>query len=328
MQFSIIIPVYNVERYLVECLDSIKNQTHTEFECILVDDGATDESGKICDDYANADKRFRVIHQGNGGAASARKKGLSAAVGDFIYCVDSDDFLELDALEEAHKIIEEYPGLDIVCFGMNDFHEGKKTLFAKCDDVGYLHGDSLKAVFEKLLRDENGEYFSWSLANKIIRKELFLQHQNSIDDRIRIGEDMCVSVSCVFYANAVYVIDKPLYNYRRNSSSVSKKRTEGFPWEDVELRAEYFKKVLPLEKHHFYEQLCRSTVHSLFSVAASHLQTKKPYKQVKKDILEHLSKPIYKEYIKNCKFKNFADKVALFSIKHKMVWLMKIYASM
>ena len=102
---SIIVPVYNVEEYLPECLDSIINQTYSNFEAILVDDGSTDASGAICDDYCLKDRRFRVIHQKNAGLGFARNTGLDNAAGMYVQFVDSDDTVLPDMLESALALI-------------------------------------------------------------------------------------------------------------------------------------------------------------------------------------------------------------------------------
>lgn len=101
---SFIVPVYGVEQYLSQCLDSIKQQTFTEWECILVDDGSPDNSGAICDEYAATDERFKVIHKQNAGVSAARNDGLNAARGEYAYFVDSDDWLELDACERLYNV--------------------------------------------------------------------------------------------------------------------------------------------------------------------------------------------------------------------------------
>ena len=93
-KFSIIVPVYNVEAYLIRCLDSLRTQTYGDYEALLVDDGSTDSSGRLCDEYAGRDGRFRVIHRINGGLAAARNTGLDAAGGKYIMFLDSDDYLE------------------------------------------------------------------------------------------------------------------------------------------------------------------------------------------------------------------------------------------
>lgn len=99
-KISIIVPVYNAEKFLFQCLESIINQTFTDFELILIDDGSTDNSGKICDEYAEKDSRIKVVHQQNQGQAAARNKGLDIACGEWIAMIDSDDFVELNMLEK------------------------------------------------------------------------------------------------------------------------------------------------------------------------------------------------------------------------------------
>ena len=98
MYFSIIVPVYNVEKYLRECIDSILCQTFTDFELILVDDGSKDESGKICDEYAEKDNRIKVIHKENGGQSTARNCGVKESSGKYIVFLDSDDFISEDTI--------------------------------------------------------------------------------------------------------------------------------------------------------------------------------------------------------------------------------------
>ena len=100
---SIVIPVYNVEKYLAECVDSVLAQTYTDWEAILVDDGATDSSGRMCDEYAKKDSRIRVIHRENGGLSVARNTGLNAAQGEYIYFLDSDDYILPRTLEELQR---------------------------------------------------------------------------------------------------------------------------------------------------------------------------------------------------------------------------------
>jgi glycosyltransferase involved in cell wall biosynthesis len=102
---SIIIPVFNAEQYLRRCLDSVKAQTYTVFEAILVDDGSTDSSGRICDEYARVDRRFRVVHQPNQGVSAARNRGLDLAIGDYIYFADADDELRPEALEHLYSSV-------------------------------------------------------------------------------------------------------------------------------------------------------------------------------------------------------------------------------
>ena len=103
---TLIIPIYNIEQYLSQCLDSIINQTYKNIQIILVDDGSTDSSGRICDEYADKDSRIIVIHKENGGLVSARKAGLREATGEYVVYVDGDDWIELNAIEHMVGTIE------------------------------------------------------------------------------------------------------------------------------------------------------------------------------------------------------------------------------
>ena len=114
-QISVIVPVYNVERYLCKCLDSILTQTITEWECILVDDGSTDKSGSICDEYAKKDGRFIVMHKENGGVSSARNLGIKGAHGEWISFVDADDELYEESLSTLYSFVSD--SVDIVVAG-------------------------------------------------------------------------------------------------------------------------------------------------------------------------------------------------------------------
>lgn len=123
---SVVIPVYNVEKYLAECVDSVLGQSYTDYEIILVDDGATDSSGRMCDEYAQKDPRIRVIHQANSGLSAARNTGLKAARGEYVYFLDSDDYIEENTLERLAALAESEQA-DVVFF---DGH----VFFDECDE--------------------------------------------------------------------------------------------------------------------------------------------------------------------------------------------------
>ena len=153
---SVIIPVYNVEKYLEECVNSVINQTYKNIEVILVDDGSTDSSGDICDEYVMFDSRISVLHKANGGLSSARNAGMKKASGEWIYFLDSDDFLELDMLSHLVNLATRKQA-DIVFFDAcsftddgtdirqsyivkNDYPDSNgKEMFARLQDNGDFH---------------------------------------------------------------------------------------------------------------------------------------------------------------------------------------------
>lgn len=123
MKFSVIVPIYNCEKYLAECLDSVLTQSFADWECVCVDDGSTDSSGVIADEYAQNDERFRVVHKLNGGEGSARNAGLDVCRGEYVYYLDSDDVLNNKTLEICAKGIELYPEADISSVGLVTFED-------------------------------------------------------------------------------------------------------------------------------------------------------------------------------------------------------------
>ncbi|MGN0502455.1 MAG: glycosyltransferase family 2 protein, partial [Ruminococcus sp.] len=172
-KFSVIIPVYNVQKYLDECVDSVLNQTYSNFEIILVDDGSTDRSPRICDCYAKKDDRIKVIHKENGGLSSARNCGIRAMTGDYVLFLDSDDFWDnKKALDSLSKIIYE-ESADVVCYGYKEFdentNESKNVIFIpEVSFNGLSNEDRLQILLS------NG-IFTSSAGVKGIKTELFTE---------------------------------------------------------------------------------------------------------------------------------------------------------
>lgn len=145
-KISIIVPIYNVELYLRRCLDSILNQTYSNLEIILVDDGSTDKSGKICDEYAKNDSRIKVIHKNNGGLSDARNEGLKIARGKYVGFVDSDDWIELDMYECLYDMLQKFDA-DISICGANSV-DNKKREFNTGKEIQCIKGYKDITIFE------------------------------------------------------------------------------------------------------------------------------------------------------------------------------------
>ena len=169
MVFSVIVPVYKVEKYLKPCVESVLNQTFSDFELILVDDGSPDNCPKICDEYKEKDKRVKVIHKTNGGLASARKEGIKVAEGDYVFNLDSDDKIELDTLECAYEILNKTK-CDIISFSYKWVDE-KGICIGKTTDVkneGYYDRNMMeKEIFPHIMMDENMNHISYYLSGKL-----------------------------------------------------------------------------------------------------------------------------------------------------------------
>ena len=144
-EISIIVPVYNTEKYLHRCIDSILAQTFTDFELILVDDGSSDNSPKICDEYAEKDKRVRVIHQENGGVSRARNIGIDNSCGTYLMFCDSDDYVDKRFCEVMHKCATEYPDDCIICNAWREDTYGNNRISIVEDmDLSSLYSVSME----------------------------------------------------------------------------------------------------------------------------------------------------------------------------------------
>lgn len=211
-EISIIVPVYQVEKYIRQCIDSILAQTFTDFELIIVDDGSKDNSGKICDEYAEKDKRIRVIHKENDGLSGARNKGLDNASGNYFMFVDGDDYISPDMAECLYKKISEAKADIAACNYRYIFEDGKKD-FSTENKAEVINANE---IFYNRKNERN--YGFWTVAwNKLYKREKF----KSL--RFRFGkyhEDE-------FWANDIYQMDikavtvsESLYYYRQRVNSI------------------------------------------------------------------------------------------------------------
>ena len=212
-QISVIVPVYNVEKYLARCVDSILAQTYENLEVILVDDGATDRSGLICDEFASKDSRVKVIHKKNGGLSSARNAGLETAAGEYIAFVDSDDWIEPDAYAHMMQLMKKHQ-VKLVCGGRYDVSgktgERKVGLCPKREEV--ISGEELA-----------GRIFLWagcdsSACDKLYHRSL-LEHFRYPEGKV--CEDVPVTYKIVLQAERVAMSDRPFYNYYHRAGSIS-----------------------------------------------------------------------------------------------------------
>ena len=211
---TIVIPVYNAEKYLGECIDSVLAQSFGDFELILVDDGSKDSSGEICDEYAKKDERIRVIHQSNGGVTSARKSGVEAALAEWIMFVDADDKVPAEGLQHLVQVQRQDPQLDTIEGSYVRFYPDGTT--KKCQNDATYSGkpvffDGLEYALS-LCREYGVARGPWS---KLIRKSL-LQDSNALDipRSITNREDIMMLTSVAKHLRKVVLIPAVAYEYR------------------------------------------------------------------------------------------------------------------
>lgn len=211
-ELSIIVPVYNVEKYLPKCIESILNQTIKNFELLLINDGSTDGSGEICERYAQSDYRIKVIHQNNGGLSNARNKGISRARGKWIGFIDSDDYIH----REMYQILYDMVTREKAEIGVCELEKIYETNKVKKD---YKHTYKItKMQKEEVLLKINREPFLWDVAcNKLYAKRLFeeIKYPEGM-----IFEDMDISHRLFYSAEGISYTDKVLYYYVQREGSI------------------------------------------------------------------------------------------------------------
>ncbi len=221
--FSIIVPIYNVQKYINKCVESILNQTHKDLEIILVDDGSPDGCPQICDEYARQDSRVKVIHKDNGGLINARKSGLEAANGAYIGFVDGDDWIEPEMYALFADRIKKYSP-DMV---LSDFYYdyGNKLINSEqlFEQEFYNKQDLKSKMYPKMLF--SGIYYKFGVNpccwSKVYKKELIEKNLPQVDGRIKMGEDAAFTYPCLLDAQSVATIKTPCYHYITNPQSIT-----------------------------------------------------------------------------------------------------------
>lgn len=253
-EVSIIVPVYQVENYIRQCVDSILAQTFTDFELLLVDDGSKDKSGQICDEYALMDQRVKVIHKENGGAADTRNIGLNQAVGNYIMFVDSDDYIKPTMLECLYKTISNEDA-DIVACNYLYFFENNREL----DFFTQIGSEILPGAEIFYNRKNERNYGFWTVVwNKLYKKEIFGKV------RFRCGK----YYEDEFFANDLYQMDikvvtipECLYYYRQHGNSTMRKKSIVKNFDLMEAYQERIAVYLKEEK--YSEQAYKVLIYSL-----------------------------------------------------------------
>ncbi len=226
MLFSVIVPVYQVDRYLRKCVDSVLGQTCGVFELILVDDGSADDCPAICDEYAAADSRVQVIHKANGGPASARKAALQVARGAYVVYVDGDDWLTQDALECLRDAIERSRADVVLPAKRYEYADGTRIV-RECLAEGLYCGNALeKRVYPLILMDENMDHLGCQQIGLAIRRTLLYPCQMAVEDDLCYGEDLVCMLDIYWTMDSIYICDKAIYHYRIREASLSRRFNE------------------------------------------------------------------------------------------------------
>ena len=315
MLFSVIVPIYNIEKYLRKCVESVLAQSFTDYELILVNDGSPDNCPEICDEYAINNPKVQVIHKKNGGLVSARQAGIKLAKGDYIFNLDGDDALLPDALESAYDIIKD-TGADIVSFSYRTCINGVigDVVYDLLSEGLYKKPEIEKFIYPNLLSNSNMEHLFYFLCGKAIKKDLLLNHQLNVNPAISLGEDLSCIVPCFLDANTVYFSKKDVYLYtiRNDSISTDFKTVQIKQIENVILGLREIGANKPKD---FDDQISRYSCYMCFAILAAAAEGS--HFNVINKIKELINNSVHKEEIIKAQFDSITTKSKI------AIWLMK-----
>jgi len=251
MKVSIIVPIFNGELYLKDCINSIINQTYSEWELILVDDGSTDNTLIICEKFAVIDKRIKVIHKENGGVSSARNKGLDIATGDWVMFPDADDWIEPKTIEVAITYLVKYD-LDIISWNHYYSYEDKEIkrhaitpaeLIREGDDLKWFLIDTMFPLYDKWVNNIHVSALRgvWS---KMFKASLISTNKLRFNESIIIAEDSLFCFDFIVKSKRMMVLNEYLTHYRVHSGSVMRNGyKEGIDKNNKLLLIEFYKRI-------------------------------------------------------------------------------------
>ena len=210
-KISVVVPIYNSEKYLCNCIDSILCQSFDDFELILVDDGSTDSSASICDNYEKLDNRVNVIHKTNGGVSKARNTGIDVASGKFICFIDSDDSVNSDYLEKLYLAYENDIDLSIV--GYNWIKNNCVTNFTVFNNEPetIIDKNNIMFLYEKVMISA-----PWC---KLYKLDIIKENKLIFPEDLSLGEDLIFNFSYLDFVNRIKIINTPLYNYNTDNEN-------------------------------------------------------------------------------------------------------------
>ena len=330
IKVSIIVPIYNVEDYLEECIDSLVNQTYKNIEIILVDDGSTDGSSSICDKYAEQDKRIVLIRKTNGGLADARNAGISAISGSYATIVDADDWIDLETIEVLiNKIHSSQNPIDCLIFSYVKERINSRRInhVFECDkDFDVEEGRNLvyRRLFgpigKEMQHPEKLDYLS-SCCMKLYKTEIIKKGRPFSNSYVGTGEDGLFNIYALDGVRFFSYIDRAFYHYRKNPNSITSKYKDNLQQQWTNLFREYRKKI---ELSSFGEEYTKGLVNriSLSIIGIGLNEISSPYSAFSqiKLLKKYLSSKMYVESLKSndISFLPFKWKVLLICSKAKL----------
>jgi len=270
--FSILIPVYNVEKYITECLESVVNQSYQNFEVIIVIDGTSDTSATICEEYAKKDSRIRIFYQDNIGIFQTRRNLMNYAKGDYLLFIDSDDYYSLNLLETINQTIIEQK-CDLILFRFNRITDTGR-IYSVDNDVfkhnTVITSENKHLIWEKLVSTNKFNHI-WS---KVIKKDI-INDEDYAQYTDVYGEDVLLSLPIVHRAKRIVYINTALYNYRMSSNGLGRNFKLKYLEDSIYVRGEvlnYLKQAqydTPLNLELFYTSFTKALTRLIRQVIAN-----------------------------------------------------------
>lgn len=314
---SVIVPIYNVEKYLDKCIGSIVNQTYINLEIILVDDGSPDNCPKLCDEWQKKDDRIKVIHKTNGGVSKARNIGIKSSNGEFIAFIDADDWIEKNYFSEMIKYMDD--DVDVVGCAYNRVTKKKKQA------LSYFKGVKKLDNYEFLNTVLNLQSYFGFCHMKLYRKEII--YKTAFNEHLKVGEDGLFNLNIALTMNKMIYIPMYLYNYRISSESTVKKF-------DYNYANKYLTAIKHTKKFIFENFKDKKIYQNYYNYAAFHILliannycfNKENKVNGINELKEVCNTKEFKEALKKCNYSNISltRKICIFCLKHKLYLLIKL----
>lgn len=326
-KISIVVPVYNVAPFLGQCIESLCAQTYSNIEIILVNDGSTDNSLDIMCQYAEQDKRIRIIDQCNAGANVARNKGLSAATGDWICFVDGDDWIDAKMGEELSQYFRE--DLDIIFYSFKTVYSRKAVPHIYEESYYEVAGDEFRELQIATLNRLGNYRFNVdrveavSVCDKIYRTDFLKKNGIQFDETLPKLQDLCFNLRVYDYAKKGYVINKPFYNYRINQMSVSKRYQPDIV-QKFDVIHEFLGQFMSQHsgndmKQAYYERIA-THLRTCVVLNFCNANNTKSYWQRRQDFLETCNKDVFREAMRKVDLRQFPGRERVLSTFIKWHW--------
>lgn len=331
MKISVIVPVYNVEEYLKKCLNSIVEQNYRDLEILLIDDGSTDNSVRICEEFAAKDERILLIRQCNGGVSVTRNTGIENATGEYIAFVDSDDWLDKEMYQNMVSQILKNPNLDMVMCDstlIKEDSEIKSTDFIRAGM--YLKNHIVAELYPFLLVTENfGKIPVVSPCTSLIKRSVLMDHHIRFDPDLRYSEDYLFMAKIVININSFfYFKGRHYYNYRQYQESRSKKFQSDWWNVFLDLNKKLTELLVDSKEFNFTRQIKLQLIHSALFVTNSVINNDILRRDEKLQLLKKLfNDPKLKMAFFDLKFnqQNLSLKIGLNLMKYRMPQIYSIY---